>query len=427
MHNENVEAHNSDLEFLSKILDIPYVKKAFDHLVYHKLLVDGYIYCKEGLVPSNKNVFKVLEKINSPLYNVIKEKNPENYEGLYKKMEEQEVPAEYGLSVLEEKLIIYAIFQVNSSPAAEVLTMLHHYYNPDIKYSQFGEFVCSEDIELTEIDNLQSFIACVSKLLDTGNLFYRGHSNLNYIAVPSIFREERFYRNEYKMYQELVIRCASSFLNCSSHLDFLMEMQHYGLPTRLLDVTANPLVALYFACENTKNSGEVIVYDINSTEMKYEKCDEVAILTALPMYEYSRQRELLSDITYNNGLLHSATYNDFVCEIKCERPMLSNDIKYSQLTNPVFVKPARRNSRILRQEGAFIIWGLDDIYYGDGMYEQGKDNGYRYRQENSKVVFYIPSKKKQGILDSLNRVGINKAFVYPEIDDVATFIKDTVK
>ena len=39
-----------------------------------------------------------------------------------------------------------------------------------------------------------------------------------------------------------------SFSECKSALDYLVQMQHYGLPTRLLDMTTNPLVALYFAC-----------------------------------------------------------------------------------------------------------------------------------------------------------------------------------
>ena len=106
--------------------------------------------------------------------------------------------------------------------------------------------------------------------------------------------------------------------------------------------------------------------------------------------------------------------------------MLSKEISYAELTTPVLVKPARKNSRILRQEGAFIIWGLDNIHYSDSKQELATDDKFRYRENSKKFVYYIPSACKKSIIDSLNRVGINKAFVYPEIDDVAEYIKESI-
>ena len=47
----------------------------------------------------------------------------------------------------------------------------------------------------------------------------------------------------------MVAHVPRDFSECKSALDYLVQMQHYGLPTRLLDVTTNPLVALYFACQ----------------------------------------------------------------------------------------------------------------------------------------------------------------------------------
>lgn len=413
-------------EYFDKIIDIPFVKKSFEDLISRKILIDGYVYCNAGLVPNSKNAFKPLESSKSPLYDIIKVKNPDSYREMYEKFISCKIPEQYKLSNLEKQLVLYIIFQLSSPPVIVKILGMLTYYDAKTTFQQYGGFIYRGNISFQEISSLDQFIKYISKFSDVQNLFYRGHSNTNYIAVPSLFREEKFYRNEYVMYQELVIRCPSSFINCSSHLDFLMEMQHYGLPTRLLDVTSNPLVALYFACEDTKNVGEVIVYNIGSQNLKYEKCDEVSILTALPMFEYSTQKSILSDVISGNRA-GSASYNAFLSEVKSERPVLSKNITFDNLVTPIFVKPARKNSRILRQEGAFIIWGLNDIYYGDGNQRRSADDQFRYRKASKKTVYYIPSNRKATILKSLNRVGINKAFVYPEIDDVASYIKDWIR
>lgn len=413
-------------EFFYSIIDMPCVKKSFDDLIYRKLIIDSYIYCKDGLIPSNKSAFKPLDLADFPLWKKCKNKNPISYEELYNYFMLCSLHEKHELSKLQEELVLYLIFQIEGIGAsAKVMLMLYHYYTPEAKYKQFEEFVCSTDVELRQISSLQDYIKYISEFVNVKNLFFRGHSNINYVAVPSLFREKRYYKNEYMMYQELVIRCTSSFVNCTSHLDFLIEMQHYGLPTRLLDITSNPLVALYFACENEKNVGEIIVYNVINNNIRYEKCDEVSILTSLPMFEFPVQQSILRDVTSGN-LLRSPAYDALISEVKLERPLLSKEISYAELTTPVLVKPARKNSRILRQEGAFIIWGLDNIHYSDSKQELATDDKFRYRENSKKFVYYIPSAYKKSIMHSLNRVGINKAFVYPEIDDVAEYIKESI-
>lgn len=85
--------------------------------------------------------------------------------------------------------------------------------------------------------------------------FFRGQSSIDYKLVPSIGRlfktgEE----NALKDYEQLIFedfkRKYSMFTDTrpNNDIEFLYLAQHYGLPTRLLDWTYNPLIALYFAC-----------------------------------------------------------------------------------------------------------------------------------------------------------------------------------
>ena len=54
--------------------------------------------------------------------------------------------------------------------------------------------------------------------------------------------------------------------NSDSNLEWLSIMQHFGCPTRLLDVTASPYIALYFAIEIARTDAAVLAF--NSEEFR---------------------------------------------------------------------------------------------------------------------------------------------------------------
>lgn len=114
--------------------------------------------------------------------------------------------------------------------------------------SQTSPFPAPEEIRISSVSEFVEKIAQLDKKEDT-EIFYRGHANRDWELLPSIFRTPNGVEKEHLLFHDMVAHEPQSFSECKSTLDYLVQMQHYGLPTRLLDMTTNPLVALYFACQ----------------------------------------------------------------------------------------------------------------------------------------------------------------------------------
>lgn len=425
--------------FFDQIYANPFVEKAFYLACGDKLLSDGYCDMNSYIYNkiSKESMQQILKSINSPFEELYKQPYPQvnSIDKSLNKFLNSKVMNDYGkindMKPMEAQALINwickSLYRSLSSvderveAAKELMQQLMGKYemSDEIRIAKGITYLDSQ-VELNFISSIEKLCKCIEGVSSMGRtIFYRGHSNANYLLVPSIMRKQSWLYNERKMYNELIIKCPGNFEKMRSHLEYLVEMQHYGLPTRLLDITTNALVALFFACENEFDTfGEIVVFSTDNKEVKYPQSDRVSILASLPMFEHEKQQEIYEYAVDEN--LTQVKFNEkierLLHEVRTEKPAFKNEVVKEDLLHSVIVMPLKNNNRILKQDGAFILCGLSKDYRHLDV------NELRYKASNGKRQIFIVE-NKQKILDALNAFSINKAALFPEIDDVADYIK----
>ena len=127
-----------------------------------------------------------------------------------------------------------------------------------------------ETTEINSVSDLSRILQTLGEPEKGHTRFFRGHGDKDWQMLPSIYREDYLIENEDKIIKDALTYCPDDFLPSDTLFEKLVKLQHYGYSTRLLDLTANALVALYFAASPSSNKdGELIILDIPDTEIKY--------------------------------------------------------------------------------------------------------------------------------------------------------------
>ena len=285
------------------------------------------------------------------------------------------------------------------------------------------------------IRSVSEYLECLSKIkMEPKTTFsvgcftlFRGQANANWLLSPSLYRQNLF-EAENLLLTEIKHICPNEFGdNC---FDSLVKMQHFGMPTRLLDVTTNPLVSLYFACESSEQSNEDgIVYIFPNMPVSWSN-DLLVDLVMDFVYDYFPRKMWLDQMLdhsrkkYGNG------------SYRLMPDTIDSLLHY--LTIPAFaVMPAKTNERIEAQDGAFFVFGMHfsnrEVSTNPGTIGRVYYNFEPIEIDNVQQIWKktetlrIPAAAKKGILNQLDILGINERKLFPDLSHQINHTVRTVK
>lgn len=283
--------------------------------------------------------------------------------------------------------------------------------------------------------SVSEYLECLSKIkMEPKTTFsvgcftlFRGQANANWLLSPSLYRQNLF-EAENLLLTEIKHICPNEFGD--NRFDSLVKMQHFGMPTRLLDVTTNPLVSLYFACESSEQSNEDgIVYIFPNMPVSWSN-DPLVDLVMDFVYDYFPRKMWLDQMLdqsqkkYRNG------------SYRLMPDTIDSLLHY--LTIPAFaVMPAKTNERIEAQDGAFFVFGMHfsnrEVSTNPGTIGRVYYNFEPIEIDNVQQIWKktetlrIPAAAKKGILNQLDILGINERKLFPDLSHQINHTVRTVK
>ena len=293
----------------------------------------------------------------------------------------------------------------------------------------------TDGIEITSVDEFMKEISILNQNKKDPNaqLFFRGQAVDYWDIRPSIFRDQML-SIEHNLMTEPLRQVPSEFYNLSESFEIMEKYQHYGMCTRLLDITTNPLVALYFACEHyekeeyrdsenkspEKVSPQGMVYfKEDNMPLKYNDLD-VRILSKMASYNMNNDCTLEEIIIklYEDGIISIDKKKNWL-----EENGMSEFIHICQSVCTVL--PIMNNDRLIRQSGAFLLPGKLTISnrgnsLKDAIITKSEAN---LRDEFEKNFFYISDDNKEQIRQELENCNVNEAHLFPELEYQLKYIR----
>lgn len=289
------------------------------------------------------------------------------------------------------------------------------------------------------IDSINDYLMVVDILLNEKekdrnallkDYYFRGVSNERWELLPSLTV------NNLEYYESIMIeefkKAYPSEFDMKDTFDVIAKMQHYGLPTRLLDFTTNPLVSLYFACsdiQQNQSDGKVIVsLPVKNVYDGLDKYRDVIYTAHEPDFLLGHFSENAGNLyTYLNMVYIPNSLFFKVPSYITEREKRQSSI-FMLFANSIY--DVEKGNCITDEEAAYLILkGLDYYkkHYGNQdsvfklHYTLKRLSEKQYKSNFVEIV--IPARHKENLLKQLSNMGIRRNFLFPEMEYTAEYIK----
>lgn len=279
-------------------------------------------------------------------------------------------------------------------------------------------------------------------------LWFRGQvRRKNRGLEPRVFRRfdrvtpgnkviEQTRHDETNLYVHSKLRAANYQQTYRSAFDWLCLLQHYSIPTRLLDWSESILIALYFAVRDTRSverqSGSVRDDDETESEIIALNARALNHHSKGPIIQGKKKRPSIaspdsSDTIVRSEIAATRSLRNLELSDAVKQAAVSGGFKleanwFERFRKPVAVFPSRLNDRMIFQSSVFTLHG--GKYYVEGFesfYENEiipKPISLEQVNEEEYILqrYTIPRRYRAEIRHDLFKLGIHEGALFPELD-----------